>query len=94
MMYDMPCASCGMTTAVSNAAHGRLWTAFRTQPAGATIAILSSVVAAAATVGALYGSPLVAFLFAGLGPSAAWFAGGGLVLAWGYKILVHQGLIF
>lgn len=94
MMYDMPCASCGMTTAGSNAAHGRLWTAFRTQPAGATIAILSSVVAAAATVGALYGSPLVAFLFAGLGPSAAWFAGGGLVLAWGYKILVHQGLIF
>ena len=77
-MYDMPCPSCGMTTAVSNAAHGRLWTSFRTQPAGATIAVLTSVVAAAATVGALYGSPLVAFLFSALTPSAAWMAGGGL----------------
>ena len=57
LMYDMPCPSCGMTTAVSNAAHGRLWTSFRTQPAGATIAVLTSVVAAAATVGALFGSP-------------------------------------
>ena len=91
LMYDMPCPSCGMTTAVSNAAHGRLWPSFRTQPAGATIAVLTSVVAAAATVGALFGSPLVAFLFSALTPSAAWMAGGGLVLAWVYKILVHQG---
>ena len=74
-------------------AHGRLWTSFRTQPAGATIAVLTSVVAAAATVGALFGSPLVAFLFSALTPSAAWMAGGGLVLAWGYKILVHQGFL-
>ena len=33
LMYDMPCPSCGMTTAVSNAAHGRLVDLF-SNPAG------------------------------------------------------------
>jgi hypothetical protein len=41
----VPCATCGMTTAVSLAAHGRLATAFMAQPAGAALALGAAMLA-------------------------------------------------
>lgn len=49
----VPCATCGMTTAVSLAAHGRLATAFMVQPAGAILA-LGAAMAAWISAYALY----------------------------------------
>jgi len=82
----LPCASCGMTTAFSYAAHGQLLLAFATQPAGACLAVL---VAAAAVVSAYA-------LTTGmrLGPAVGWMSrpvtvlvGAGIVVsAWGYKM--------
>lgn len=82
----LPCASCGMTTAFSYAAHGRLLSAFLTQPAGACLAVLT---AAAAVVSAYT-------LTTGmrLGPVVSWMSspvtvatGAGIVVAaWGYKM--------
>lgn len=39
----MPCATCGMTTSFTHAADGHLFTAFVTQPAGATLAVLTAM---------------------------------------------------
>lgn len=39
-----PCATCGMTTAFTHAADGRLMAAFVTQPAGLALAILTAMV--------------------------------------------------
>ena len=40
LAFGRPCMTCGMTTAVSWAAHGHFLRAFQTQPAGALIAIV------------------------------------------------------
>lgn len=42
LRYGRPCATCGMTTSVSLASHGRLLSAFRVQPLGALMAIACS----------------------------------------------------
>ncbi|QQS09601.1 MAG: DUF2752 domain-containing protein [Phycisphaerales bacterium] len=39
--FDAPCATCGMTTAFSEATHGHLWRSFVVQPFGAVLAILA-----------------------------------------------------
>ena len=44
----IPCATCGMTTAISHAAHGNLAAAFYIQPAGALLAIALAAVAVVA----------------------------------------------
>ncbi len=42
---DLPCATCGMTTAFANAAHGHLVAAFVGQPAGAVLALSCAMAA-------------------------------------------------
>ncbi len=89
----MPCATCGMTTAVSLAADGRLLAALRVQPAGATLAV------AAAVFALLSGWSL----FTGMALAPVWHAVWNLrsfvavsvlVLgAWVYKIAVYHGMI-
>lgn len=39
----LPCATCGMTTAFTHAAHGRLFAAGLTQPAGLVLAVLTAM---------------------------------------------------
>ncbi len=41
----LPCATCGMTTAFSYAAHGRIVDAFIVQPAGAVLAVTCAMLA-------------------------------------------------
>ncbi len=43
----VPCPSCGMTTAFAHAAHGHLWQAWVTQPAGCVLAVLAAMLALA-----------------------------------------------
>ena len=92
-MMDVPCPTCGMTTAFSNTVRGDWVSGFRAQPLG----LVFCVIVAMAVVGGLW---TVVF---GRGPggliAAAWnrwwtwglvaFA----VLAWAWKIVDHRGLI-
>ena len=82
----LPCASCGMTTAFSYAAHGRLLLSFLTQPAGAFLAVLTAAAAVVSAYALTTGMRL--------GPMVGWIAspvtvvaGAGIVVAaWGYKM--------
>lgn len=38
----LPCATCGMTTSFTHAAHGRFTSSFVVQPAGAVLAVLTA----------------------------------------------------
>jgi hypothetical protein len=85
----LPCPTCGYTTAFALAAHGRLWAAWRTQPAGAALVVMVAMLT------------LVSAYSLGTGVSLAWLgrvarawvlvAMGILVIgAWVYKILMIQ----
>ena len=92
-MMDVPCPTCGMTTAFSNTVRGDFVSGFRAQPLG----LVFCVIVAMAVIGGLWTAVL------GRGPggllAAAWnrwwtwglvaFA----VLAWVWKIVDHRGLI-
>src|SRR3954465_7753926 len=43
VMMDMPCPTCGMTTAFAHAAHGDLWASFLAQPMGCVLAIVTAM---------------------------------------------------
>ncbi len=82
----VPCATCGMTTAVTLAAHGRLIAAFIVQPAGAMFALamaLSVFVGGWAlwTGRSLY--PLAAVLLSGRVLTALGLT---VALAWAYRV--------
>ena len=82
----LPCASCGMTTSFSYAAHGRLLSAFLTQPAGAFLAVLTAaaaVVSAYALTTGMRLRPVVSWMSSPITVAA----GAGIVVAaWGYKM--------
>lgn len=87
LVTGYPCATCGMTTAVTLAAHGHLLQAFRVQPAGALFAVvLASGVwfGLHAMVAAISPKPL---LDAITRPRTLWLVGAVLLAAWAYKIV-------
>jgi len=87
---DWPCATCGMTTAVSLAAHGRFFQAFLTQPAGALAAILLAalfwgflhVAATGSRLGRTYGRMVT--------PHTTGWGVAVLLAAWAYKAAVWR----
>ena len=88
----MPCATCGMTTAVALAADGRLLDAARVQPLGATLAVVAAVVALLAAWSLLSGMAL-APVWGALWNLRTFIAASALVLgAWLYKIAVYHGM--
>jgi len=91
VLMDLPCPTCGMTTAFAHAANGNLVAAFIAQPMG-------SVAALAAAMALLAGVHVAATgwrggeLFARLWcPRAAWVIGLGLVGSWVYKVIAWKG---
>ena len=90
---DLPCPTCGMTTAWSYTVRGKLISAFRAQPMGMFLAISAMVVAIAAlgTVIAGYSYQSLLYRFP---PSRIIIVL--LVVSlvsWAYKILVHRGVL-
>lgn len=87
---DWPCATCGMTTAVSLAAHGHFAEAFLTQPAGAIGAILLAalfwaflhVAATGSRLGRMYGRMVT--------PRTTGWGVAVLLAAWAYKAAVWR----
>ena len=90
---DMPCPTCGMTTAFSHAADGDLAASFIAQPFGMILAVATGIVVVVGGFTAATGSTLAPFLAGMVGPRVGWLALVLLLLAWGWKIVDHRGLL-
>lgn len=90
LAFGRPCMTCGMTTAVTQAAHGQLLGAFRTQPAGALVAIVLASGVWFGLHAAATGMSLRPGLEVLTRPRLLWIAGAVLLAAWAYKIAVFQ----
>lgn len=80
--------TCGMTTAVTWAAHGHFLRALQTQPAGALFAIVLASGVWFGLHAAATGISLKPGLDALVRPRVLWIAGIVLLGAWAYKIAV------
>lgn len=91
VLLGRPCPTCGMTTAVSLAAHARPIDAFLAQPAGALIAVVLAagfwVCLYVAATGSSLGERMLSLLTV---RSLWWIVGAGLA-AWAYKSAVWPG---
>lgn len=88
MNTGIPCVTCGVTTAMTHAAHGRLADAFYTQPAGLVAAIftaIAGIVALYALVVGLPLGPLARWLWR---PATVWSLAGVVLMSWVYKCFV------
>lgn len=92
-MVDMPCPTCGMTTAFSHAAHGHLLASFLAQPMGCVLAIATAMALLLGAYVTVTGSR-VATVFKRLCTTRmTWTISVLVVVAWVYKILSYKGLI-
>ena len=90
---DLPCPTCGMTTAFAHAADGRLLAAFHAQPLGALLALATAMALLAGAHVALTGSRLERVLARLWGRRAGWVLAGVVVGAWLYKVITYKGLL-
>ena len=89
---NLPCPSCGMTTAFSHAAHGDLVGSFVAQPMGMILALATAIAVVAGIHTAATGSMLGPFLGSFFGPRLLWIALALGALAWIWKIASHRGI--
>jgi hypothetical protein len=88
---DLPCPTCGMTTAFAHAANGNLIQSFQAQPLGCLLAIGTAMALLVSMFVAVTGSRL-AWSFTRLWTrGSAWIIAAAVVAAWGYKIISHKG---
>lgn len=83
----LPCATCGMTTSVTLAAHGQLRQAFVVQPAGALFALAMAMSVVVGGWALLTGRSLMPVATAIVAPRWLITAGVIVALAWGYRII-------
>ena len=90
---DLPCPTCGMTTAFANAADGNLVGAFAVQPMGAALAVGTAMALIVGAWTVATGSR-VAWLFGRLWTRrTAWLLGIAFGAAWVYKIIAYKELL-
>lgn len=89
--FGQPCATCGMTTAVSHAANGSLKSSFVTQPAGMLFAIGTSTAFWFGLYAALSGARLDLLAGRVLTGRSLTVIGGIVLAAWIYKIFTWTG---
>lgn len=85
--YNRPCVMCGMTTAFSHAAHGRLGQSFLIQPAGALGAVATAAFAWGAGLAAFTGARVDRLLAGMLRPRSVLLVAMLVLAAWLYKLL-------
>ncbi len=88
---DMPCPTCGVTTAFTHAAHGRLLTAAATQPLGATLALGLAMAAIIGAYVAATGANVVRWLAPLRSSMTVWIVLGIVAASWVYKAAVMKG---
>lgn len=90
--FNKPCMTCGMTTAVSEAAHGRIWRAAVTQPMGLGVAILAAAGVWVSGHTAVTGSRLLPWTIRFLTrPRILWMIVAAVLLSWAYKLAIWPG---
>ncbi len=90
---DLPCITCGMTTAFSHAANGNLLASFATQPLGAVLAVITAMVFLVSSYVTLTGSQVGSVFGRLWGRGAGWILAISATAAWVYKILAYKGLL-
>lgn len=88
--YGRPCPTCGMTTAFTHAASGRLDRAFMTQPAGALLAVLAAVVFWVGVHTAVTGSRAAPAMVAGASARHAFGLVGVVLVGWVWILVRFQ----
>ncbi len=90
---DLPCITCGMTTAFAHAANGNLLASFATQPLGAVLAVVTAMMFLVSSYVTLTGSQVGSVFGRLWGRGAGWILALSATAAWIYKILAYKGLI-
>jgi hypothetical protein len=88
---DRPCPTCGMTTAVAYAAHGRMLAGFKAQPFGLLLAIGASCAFWVSLHVAATGSHAARLWAVLLSGRVLWTLAGLLAAAWVYKLATWPG---
>ena len=90
-MADMPCPSCGMTTAFAHAADGHLLASFLTQPLGFLLALGTAMALLLGSFVAVTAAPVHRPLAGLVRPRTGWLVLAMALAAWGYKVLSYRG---
>ena len=88
---DLPCPTCGYTTAFTNVAHGNFGAAFAGQPFGALLAFATAVFFVGGLVVLVTGAPLGGLLGRFWTMKGTWIVLGMMILGWGYTMLRFRG---
>jgi len=94
LTMNLPCPTCGMTTAFAHAADGDLRSSLVTQPMGAMLALGTAVMFVAALITLVSGTGVFVQL-AGRSwtTRTPWAIAGLLLIAWAWKMATHRGLL-
>ncbi len=92
-IMDVPCPTCGMTTAFAHAAIGDLAASLYTQPLCFLLAIAAAGALLVGSYVAWTGSRVAAMFGALWGRSSGWWLAGLAVGAWVFKILTYKGIV-
>ena len=93
LTMDLPCPTCGMTTAFAYAADGNLVGSFVTQPMGAVLAVAAAIALLVGTYTVATGSRVAALFGRLCNRRAAWLLGTAFVAAWVYKIIAYKEVL-
>ena len=90
-LADMPCPTCGMTTAFAHAADGHLLSSFLAQPLGCLLAI-ATVIALFVSLHVIVTGSRLGHVFTRLWTSRSpWILGALVIGSWMYKIASYKG---
>jgi len=93
LTMDLPCPTCGMTTAFAHAADGNLVGSFVAQPMGAALAVATAIALLLGTYTVATGSRVAALFGRLCNRRAAWLLGTAFVAAWVYKIIAYKEVL-
>ncbi len=93
LAMDLPCPTCGMTTAFAHAADGNIVGSFVAQPMGAMLAVATAIALLVGTYTAATGSRVAALFGRLCNRRAAWLFGTAFVAAWVYKIVAYKEVL-
>jgi hypothetical protein len=90
---DLPCPTCGMTTAWSHTVRGQLPSAFLAQPFGMLLALTAFAVAIGACITAITGISFRSLLYRYSPTKVIIVIATLVILSWVFKILLHKGVL-
>ncbi len=93
MSMDVPCVTCGMTTAFSHAARGSFLQSILAQPLGFLLAMATAMTLLVAVYVALTGSQVTRMFSRLWAPRMLWLLAALAVGSWVFKIVTYKGLV-